>query len=128
MIQDDDVNNKGKIFKNKWREKRKSYFFLSYFWNISLWVHPNFKFGDSLDVKFNLASNPYPHYILLTYPQHQKMKISIKKTYFNIKICSFIEIFIFGCHGYLKSMQCGYGLDVELNIMHTTSPQTWNLG
>ena len=27
----------------------------------------------------------------------------------------FIEIFIFGCRGYLGSMQFGYGLDAKLN-------------
>ena len=32
------------------------------------------------------------------------------------KIIFFIEIFIFGCRGYLKSMSCGYGLYVELNF------------
>ena len=75
-IQDDDVNHKGKNCKNKWREK--NYFFLSYFWHISLWVHPNFEFGDLLDVEFNSTSSPYWHCILLRYPRHLKMKNSIK--------------------------------------------------
>ena len=49
-IQDNDVNHKGKICKkNGGKKKEKNYFFLSYFWHISLLIHPNFDFGDSLD-------------------------------------------------------------------------------
>ena len=46
----------------------------------------------------------------MRYPRHQKMKISIK----NVSIHFFIEIFIFGCCGYLIIMKCGYGLYAEL--------------
>ena len=82
-------------FVKKMEGKRKNYFSLLYFWHISLWVHPNFEFWDSLDVEFNSASNPYPHCILLRYPRHPKMKISLKKTYFNFKIHFFYWNFHF---------------------------------
>ena len=97
---------------------------MSYFWHITLLVHPKFEFGESLDAEFNFTSNPYPHCTLLRYPRHPKMKISIKKLYFNIKIRFFIEIFMFGFHGYLTSMQCGYGLDAELNSASKESPNS----
>ena len=108
-------------FVKKIERKIKYYFFLSYFCHISLWVHLNFEFADSLDAELNFAYNPYPHCILLRYPRHPKMKISIK-IYFNIKICFFIEIFIFGCRGHLKSMQCGYGFGAKLSLTSNESP------
>ena len=63
-------------FVKKMKEKKK---FLLYFWHISLSVHQNFEIGVSLDTEFNSTSNPYQHCILLRYPRHPKMKISIKK-------------------------------------------------
>ena len=83
-IQDNDVNHKGKICK-KWRGKN-NYFFLSYFWYISLSIHPNFEFGDSLDVEFNSTSNPYPHCILLRYPRHKKNENFHKKHILILKV------------------------------------------
>ena len=111
-------------FVKKMEGKRKNYFCLSYFWHISLSIYPNFEFGDLLDAEFNSASNPYPHCILLSYPQHPKIKISIKKRILNIKIHFFIEIFIFGCRGYLIGMRCGYGLDEKLNSTSNESPNS----
>ena len=85
-IQDDDVNHKGKICKKK-EGKRKNYFFLSYLWHISLSVHPNFDFGDSLDAELNSASNPYPHCILLSIRGNLGSKMGLIRKRAKISFC-----------------------------------------
>ena len=63
-----------------------------------------------MDAEFNSASNEYPHCILLTdlaTPKTRKDK--------NIIIMFFQVFLVFGVAGSVKSMQCGYSLDVEQN-------------
>ena len=100
--------------------KNKNYFFLLYFEHISLLLHLNFEFGDSLDVEFNFASKPYPQRILLRYQRHPKVKISIKNMFL-------LKFSFLGAMG--TSEICSAGRSWMGNsITHPTSPQTQNLG
>ena len=112
--------------------KKKNYFLSLYFWHISLSVHPNFEYGDpthshtayfwsthnTQNENFNKKTSfniKIPTLHIFEVPMAPKNEKFNKKHNFNIKI-HFIKVFIFGCHGYLWSMQCGYGLDEELNF------------
>ena len=90
-------------------------FFCSYFRHISLYFYSNFNWESSLDAELNSKSNEYPLGILL-------MDLStprIRNTWKNVMMTSsshFFQVFlVFGVEGSVKSMQCGYSLDVELN-------------
>ena len=74
----------------------KNYFFCLYFWLISLCFYSNFDRESSLYVELNYASNEYPLGILLKGLTTPKTRNTWKTWY-------------------LKSMQCGYSLDAELN-------------
>ena len=131
-IRDDDVNHKGKIWKKN-EGKKKKLFFYRIFGHISLSTQPNFNFEGSLDVDFNSASNPYPHCILLRYPRHPKMKISIKKCilvpqkYAVLKYVFLLKFSFLGAVG--TSKVCSVGMGWMHNFTaHQTSPQTRNLG
>ena len=74
-----------------------------------------------MDVEFNSASNVYPDYLKNKkylkkrdddYPQNKKYL----KEYDDDIIIMFFQVFlVFGLAGSIKSMQCGYALDAELN-------------
>ena len=112
---------------------KKTTFLCSYFWHISLCFYSKSKREISLDVEFNSASNDYPHCILLMDPATpQKINTwknvmmmssshfpKIRNTWKNVLMMSsshFLHVFIiFRVAGSIKSMQCAYSLDAELN-------------
>ena len=105
-IQDDDVNHKGKICKNRWREEEKPTF--------------SYRIFGISTYGFTQISSLGTHWMhnLILHTTHTQLRTSKvpttpknenlnNKAY--IKIHFFIEIFICGCHGYLRSMQFGMG-------------------
>ena len=68
-----------------------------------------------MDVELNSASNEYPLNILLMGPSTPKNKKYLKKCDDDIIITFFQVFLVFGVEGSVKSMQCGYSLDEELN-------------
>ena len=69
-----------------------------------------------MDVEFDSASNEYSHCILLMDPATPKIRNTWrKKCDDDVIIMFFHEFLVFGVAGSVKSMQCGYSLDVELN-------------
>ena len=100
---------------------KKNYFFCSYFQHISLCFYSNFDWKSSLDVEFDSASNEYPHYILLTDLTTPKIRNNWK-TWWWCHHHVFQVFLIFRVAGSVKSMQCGYSLDVELNSASNEYP------
>ena len=94
---------------------KENFFFCSYFRHISLCFSSNFKWESLLDVEFNSTSNEYPLSILLTFFATPKNKKYLKKCDNDIIITFFQVFLVFGLAGSVKSMQCGYLLDVESN-------------
>ena len=65
------------------------------------------------DVKFQIQRVPTLH--TFDGPRYPKNKKYLKKCDDDV-IITFFEVFlVFGVAGSIKSMQCGYSLDVELN-------------
>ena len=94
---------------------KENYFFGSYFRHISLCLYSNFDQESLLDAEFDYASNEYPHCILLIDPTTQK-PINTWKMWWWCHHHVFKVFIVFGVEGSIKSMQCGYSLDVELNF------------
>ena len=107
-------------FVKKMEGKRKNYFLLSYFLNISLWVHPNFEFRDPLDAGLNSASNPYPHYILLRYVRNTQIKFSIKKRILILKY-----IFYWNFHFWVPWVRQKYALWIWVGCGTPNSKFGW---
>ena len=113
----------------------KTTYFCLYFRHISPCYYSNFDRESSLDAELNSTSNEYPLSILLINPAAQKIRNTLKNVmmmssshFFRdflflgqrgpSKVCHhhiFQVFLIFGAAGSIKSMQCRYLLDVELN-------------
>ena len=120
--------------------RKKKLLFCLYFRHISLCFYSNFDQESSLDAEFDSASNEYPHCILLMDPstpktrntwkmwwwfdgpRYPKNKKYLKKRDDDIIITFFQVFLVFKVAWSVKSMQCGYSLDVELNSASNEYP------
>ena len=99
-------------------EKKKNYFFCSYFRHISLCFYSNLDRKSSLDVELNYESNKYPLGILLT----DLATLKTRNTWKNIM---FFQVFcVFGVARSVKSMPSGYSLDPTSSTNQNLSKNT----
>ena len=95
-------------------EEWKKLFFSSYFWHISLCFYSNSKWVAHWMRDLIL----HPTSTLIAYfwrtPLSQKQEIPEKHDD-DVIITFFQVLLIFGVAGFVKSMECGYSLDAELN-------------
>ena len=92
---------------------KKNYFFCSYFRHISLCFYSNFDLESLFNAELNSTFNGYPVCILLIDLSTPPKKEIPKKRDDDVNITFFQIFLIFGVAGSVKSMQCGYSLDVE---------------